>query len=417
MQRSLAQPGSGADPGITSCMVAPPAAAAAAPALPTMGCCCVSCRCAVAVLVVLVAVGVRLLLGSCDDGDEERASSPAVTSWQSFGDATNRTARGTSPLETLWVGGDGKPGGGATHARCLFVVVPGAPGLGVLYERLLQELLQALDDRSSSSPEPLLGPCAAVALSYPRDPSVPSELERVVEHVTAALESLLEQQQQQQQQQQQVAAGGGAGSMPGRVVVLAQSMGAWFTLRALAEIRQRRPELLLGSSGGGGVGSSGPVLRGVQLITPFLDPAASARGRSARWLLPKLAVVARGCERCLPALLTPRQLGRLIMGVQWLRGKGPSVAAPPAINSGGTDYQGQGYEHGRRFYEAIAARLGEGVATRTLALAQEAIVGRPRRRRQAAGGDGGGGALGPLHTVDTPHPRERAMLVRDNRFP
>eukprot|EP01045_Picozoa_sp_COSAG04_P024895 COSAG04_NODE_3181_length_3084_cov_115.183920_2_plen_252_part_00 len=154
----------------------------------------------------------------------------------------------------------------------------------------------------------------------------------------------------------------------GGVTVLAQSMGSWFVLRALAVLHDSQPALL----------ASDGQLRGVELITPFLDPRSSGRGRSAGWLLPKLQRVAPLAERWLPALLTPQQLGKIVMAVQWVRGKDPDMGMDALY-----------------FYEAIGARLGEGVVSRTLALATEAIVD---------------GRLGPLHDGQA-HPREMGVLI------
>ena len=91
-----------------------------------------------------------------------------------------------SKLETLWVGRERQQSEADSKQRCLVVVVPGAPGLGVLYAGLLQALAA---EQQRSRPEQR--PCTGLALSYPRDPSAPPELEVVASHVAAALSSLL----------------------------------------------------------------------------------------------------------------------------------------------------------------------------------------------------------------------------------
>ena len=261
------------------------------------------------------------------------------------GSASSEDAKATpSPrIETLWAHADETDGG---SSRCLVVVVPGAPGVGVLYAGLLHSL--AAEQRLRRPAQP---PCTSLALSYPRDPSVPAELETVAAAVASALRTVLTDER-----------------WSGGVTLLAQSMGSWFVLRALAVLHNSQPALL----------ASDGQLRGVELITPFLDPRSSERGRSAGWLLPTAQRVAPLAERWLPALLTPRQLGKIGMAVQWLRGKDPDMGVDALY-----------------FYEAIGARLGEGIVSRTLALASEAIVG---------------SKLGPLHDRRA-HPREMDVLI------
>ncbi len=253
-------------------------------------------------------------------------------------------AASSSRIETLWAHADDETSGGSS--RCLVVVVPGAPGLGVLYAGLLHSL--AAEQRLRRPAQP---PCTSLALSYPREPTAPAELEVVTAAIAAALRTVLTDER-----------------WSGGVTVLAQSMGSWFVLRALAVLQESQPTLL----------ASDGQLRGVELITPFLDPRSSGRGPSAGWLLPKLQHVAPLAERWLPELLTPRQLGKIVMAVQWLRGKDPDMGMDALY-----------------FYEAIGARLGEGVVSRTLALASEAIVD---------------GKLGPLHDGRA-HPREMGVLI------
>ena len=86
----------------------------------------------------------------------------------------------------------------------------------------------------------------------------------------------------------------------GSVLVVAQSIGAWLALAALAHLQESRTESSSGLGGGLGLGPGlglglglglepgsqvthpGEVLRGLHLLAPFLDPRSASRGSLLR---------------------------------------------------------------------------------------------------------------------------------------
>lgn len=110
------------------------------------------------------------------------------------------------PLETLWLHAPGA-GNTVSGGECLILLVPGAPGLGVLYADLLLRVQAAQQQ-----------PCAAQAISYPLTGARCSWAE-VTQHVAAALNAAF-----------------GNPRWSRGVVILAQSMGAMFTAQALTQL-------------------------------------------------------------------------------------------------------------------------------------------------------------------------------------
>ena len=110
------------------------------------------------------------------------------------------------PLETLWLHAPGA-GNTVSGGECLILLVPGAPGLGVLYADLLLRVQAAQQQ-----------PCAAQAISYPLT-GARCSWDEVTQHVAAALNAAF-----------------GNPRWSRGVVILAQSMGAMFTAQALTQL-------------------------------------------------------------------------------------------------------------------------------------------------------------------------------------
>jgi hypothetical protein len=209
-------------------------------------------------------------------------------------------------VETLWIdpipappastsssGGNGGGGGvGVETKPCLLLLVPGAPGFGVMYADLLLKVQAAQAVRYTADDEDQPR-CTALAISYPDD-GPQRGLDGVARHVAAALTSVLTDPQ-----------------WTGGVVVLAQSMGAWFILRALVLLATSRPELVPSlvptTTATSTKNNKRPKLRGVHLITPFFHPAGThpqlryllpfAYGwivPSLEWIMPWVVSVGRG---------------------------------------------------------------------------------------------------------------------------
>lgn len=122
------------------------------------------------------------------------------------------------PLETLWLHAPGA-GNTVSGGECLILLVPGAPGLGVLYADLLLRVQAAQQQLAGSNGAgKRKQPCAAQAISYPLT-GARCSWDEVTQHVAAALNAAF-----------------GNPRWSRGVVILAQSMGAMFTAQALTQL-------------------------------------------------------------------------------------------------------------------------------------------------------------------------------------
>lgn len=194
---------------------------------------------------------------------------------------------GSWPAELLWAEpSEGKPEDGA-KGRPLVVLIPGFPGVGGVYRDFLRRLAQ-------------LSSCRAVCIAWSGHHHVPEELARKASSATSSLE---EQAAFFAAVLQELRASAGVSSL----VLIGQSLGCWFALRALEVLD----------------GCPGPPVAAVHLMSPvFQEMAAIPRGKK---VAAAVRTVARLRLDLVPQLLTgtlPTScVATLLQRIWWLRGK------------------------------------------------------------------------------------------------
>jgi len=161
-------------------------------------------ECGLAVALVLSAVCVLGLAIFCHQWPTA-PDSPLMHPGVSRQAAEFRYGAGRTVTEVLWV--NAPPSRGQRHH--LVLIIPGSPGLAVLYADLLLKVTAGI------------GPCTGLAVSYPTEASCPARLAAMSEQFATVMCSVLEDDQWS------------------GVSVCAQSMGAWLAVCGLTLVKQK----------------------------------------------------------------------------------------------------------------------------------------------------------------------------------